>query len=163
MSTLKDNQGDLWVLAFINQGVNIDYSIAKGSELIANGASAWIDLRDTTVIMGDYPFALVDMGAVNTGFIMTEIEADANNEFVLIWNLTASITKRGTIDLPANIHPYISLILIMFGFIIAMPVIGFAVKAKENGASQKEFVEMVVTVVVSIILMSVLIALLGPS
>jgi hypothetical protein len=70
---------------------------------------------------------------------------------------------QGLVGLPVSVGPYINLILIFFAFAIAMPVIGFALTAKDHGASKKDFIEMAVFVTVGLVLMGFLIIFLGPS
>lgn len=68
---------------------------------------------------------------------------------------------QGGLGLPTSLHPYITLLLVMFGLVIAMPVVGFALKAREHGMTKDEMIGMVVYVVIGFVLMGVLVVLLG--
>ena len=166
LALIVDNHGDPWILAHFTKGADHWYTVAYGDDCMNLGTTAWPSLVDITGydpgdVWGGFPVTVFDADT-GKGFTTTVFETGGHAN-VLMFNLTASVTIKGLIHLPANVHPYISLILIMFGFIVAMPVIGFVLMVKEKGVSHKEFIDMVISVVVYAVLMSVLIILLGPS
>ncbi len=98
MSVFKDVCGEYWVLVFLYQGIAIHYSVAYGDDLMSLGVSAWSAVVDTSIISGGFPFTLIDPDT-GVGFIMTEIEESPTVEFVLIWNLTASVSLTRFVDI----------------------------------------------------------------
>lgn len=59
--------------------------------------------------------------------------------------------------LPASVHPYLTLILFSLALSIAMPVIGFALKAKDHGISRKDVIELATYVVICLAMMGFLV------
>jgi hypothetical protein len=64
-------------------------------------------------------------------------------------------------SIPENIFPLVNMVLVFFALAIAMSVIGFALSSKDKGVSKNEFIEMVVFVLISVIMMGALEVVLG--
>ena len=74
---------------------------------------------------------------------------------------TLKVGSQGSLGLPASLHQYVSLILVMVALVVVMPIIGLALKSKEHGISKEEVVGAVIFTVVGLIMLGILIAILG--
>ena len=151
MGLITDKLGASWVLAFFYQEVTTHWMVANGDDLMNLGVSAWPDLVDATVISGGFPFSLIQTGDVNTGIVMTEIEASSSEEFVLIWNLTAELTKA---RYPTSISPMITLVFTMFaiGIVVGVVAEGTNSLRKQKMRTTEQMVKSLLSMVVYIII-----------
>ncbi len=67
-----------------------------------------------------------------------------------------------TTMLPANVHQYVVLVVVMFSLVLVMPVIGLAQVSKDKGISKENVIELVVFEVVGLVLLGFLVVFLGP-
>ena len=150
MSLITDDVGASWVFSFFNQGATTHYMIANGDDLMNHGVSAWPSLVDAPIISSGFPFTLIDQGT-GIGIVMGEIEASSSEEFVLIWNLTAELTKS---RYPTSISPMITVIAIMFAIGIVVGVIAEGTKSlrKEKLPTTQEMVKSVLNMVIYIVI-----------
>lgn len=100
-----------------------------------------------------------DRNTDSTGSIsISESTGGHSSHYVLITN-----PHLGSLILPTSLHGFTSLILVMFGLMVATAVVGFTVKAKNKGITQKETIELAIYVIVCLVMMGILIGLLGHS
>jgi hypothetical protein len=108
-------------------------------------------VNGTTYVLfidGDREYSLIADGSGVVQF--TYSGPWSEHDFKVIWT-----------SIPENIYPLVNMVLIFFALAIAMSAIGFALKAKDKGASKNEFIEMVVFVLISVIMMGILVVVLG--
>lgn len=150
MSIVIDDLGERWVLAIFYQGSSFHYSIAYGPDLPSAGLSAWSTPLDTSDIWGAFPVTIFDPIA-GSGFIMSEYETGASDLNVLMFNLTAEITRS---TYTARITSLLQIIGIMFAIGIVVGVIAEGTKSlrKEKMPTTQEMVKSVLNMVIYIVI-----------
>jgi hypothetical protein len=95
--------------------------------------------------------------------LLVAYQGDSGSDTWLIGvaHIDYTILGEGSLHLPSDVHPYITLILAFVALAIAMPVVGLAIQSKDKQVSKKDVVDTVIFVVIGCVLMGVLIRLLG--
>lgn len=154
----------LWVIGVFEMGTHYGYSYAYAPDLINYGANAWPtfvgainETLHTPSWYASYPTSIFNPMTGNY-LVLT----DNNSHALSTHTISISIAFPGTGLLPANVHQYVTLILVMFGLVMVVTTVGFMTKAKDKGISKEEVTELAIFLIISFVMMGILIAILGP-
>jgi len=157
MCTVIDNKGENWILALLQANDN-KYMIANANDLLIYGMEAWTEPVDDSYY-GSYPTILFD-SSTGKGFIMVDIGANVNIQYVAIWNITVSITQGINLisHRPIDLYNSFFIVLLVLGAIVAIGMIIIQYGSVTVGRTLEDKIYILVIMIVAIFIVAIFIA-----